>query len=42
MYLNIRKGLFFITRDFYGQKNPERYVTPMVDTFQFATKRYIW
>ena len=42
MYVNIRKRLFFKTRDFYGQKNLGRYVTPMVGAFQYATKRYIW
>ena len=34
--------LFFMKRDFYGQENPERYVTAMVGIFQFVTKRYIW
>ena len=38
----LEKRQFFTKQDFYGQKDLERYVTPMVGAFQFVTKRYIW
>ena len=41
MYVNIRYRLFFSEQDLYDQENLEHYVTPMVDAFQFVTKRYI-